>query len=299
MHCTSYSPTCTSYSLCFPYIMLCTHMHYMYLMLYMVLLISDTEYRNWTDNGVQNNPLYFGTNTLLSSQSGTLPTAYGSTRPHVGSPTNNPNPMYEVLAQSSGSSATESVDLGPMQNPMYAVSQSTIERNAHPPSPPPRNGSAQGNLLPPPTSPVTNNHYETIPAHKNGEATFMKSGTYDSLTGEPEPDPALAKSGKYDSLSPVHPVSSLAKSGKYDSLSAVPETPGAVENPYVLSPQRESQPELTISPSDRGDMYVMLPPAAAFGSLKEEAESEKKKKKEAKLPEHNLPQTSENPYEYS
>ena len=174
---------------------------------------------------------------------------------------------------------------------MYAMSQLTFERNAHPPSPPPRNGSAQGDfltekisLLPPPSSPLTNNHYETIPAHKNDEAAFLKSGTYDSLTDKPSPTPK--------------PDPSLAKSGKYDSLSALPETPGAVENPYVLPPQRESQPELAMSPSDRGDMYVMLPPAAAFASLKEEAESEKELKKEAKLSEHNMPQTTENPYEY-
>lgn len=185
---------------------------------------------------------------------------------------------------------------------MYSLAQVAIEQTPQPP--PPRKGSAQirsptekVSLLPRPVSPlISNNHYERIPARKTDKpVSTAKSGTYDRLSDDPSS--ALAKSGKYDSLSPAHDPA-LTKSGKYDSLSPPPETSGAVENPYILSSQHESPQDLVMAASDRGDMYVMLPPMSAFASLKEEINSEKKRKNESEmdLPKHGTLETTENPY---
>ena len=243
-----------------------------------------------------------GTNTLLSSQSDTLRSAYSTMPQSVGSPAPQVgDPNYEKLANSS-SSADSEANLMPMQNPMYEISQTRIERGSRyqPPPLPARNSSNslltdKVSFLPLPGSDSSDPHYESIPAHQNGSVPpLAASGKYDRLANEsPLLESSFTKTGQYDSLSPTTP---LSPTNKQNGVSL--EVPRATENPYVLAPQRETAPNLTMAPSERGDMYVMLPPTTTFDSLKEEATSDKKTEADPELM-HEMPPSKENPYEFS
>ncbi len=228
--------------------------------------------------------------------------AYGTTTPtRMESPTHG---TYERLGNS-GSSNEDNVDLGPVQNPMYAAAQAVHERSGHYQGPdvPPRN-SIGGMMLADNVAyrPVpSNSHYETIPALRPGtQPAYVASGKYDKLKPAPTLESSFSdmKSGKYDSLASPARSATKQKTGKRESLNV--EVPAPVENPYVMSPKSEAASELSMAPSDRGDMYVMLPPTSAFASLKEET----KKTKKATTPQDDtsgapLPAINENPYEFS
>ncbi len=248
--------------------------------MYLFLPPTESEYQTLPRNAAQHNPLYFGTSTLLSNSSGTLRSAYGTTT-RVESPTHRNDPTYEKLGNSSSSNED---NLGPLQNPMYALSQVTLERSGgyQAPNVPPRNSNGvyltdNVSYLPVPSNTPSNGHYETIPALQNGQQpVFVTSGKYDSLMEKtPAEESSFMKSGKYDSLASAPPINKH-KSAKRESLASTAEVPPAVENPYVLSPSSEAAPELTMEPSARGDDYAMLPPMTAFASLKKEAKSDKK-----------------------
>ena len=262
-----------------------------------MLLFSspETEFKDFPNNAAQSNPLYMGTNTLLSNQSGTLRSAYGSMPRPVESPA--PQNGYERLANSSSSADGEG-DPAPLQNPAYDITQTQIGRGSkyQPPPLPARNSSNslltnKVSFLPVPGS--DNPHYETIPAQQ--QPAFVASGKYDSLAAKSssELDSSLMKTGQYDSLGTSPPLSPTKQNG---SMSV--EVPRATDNPYVLSPKREATQEMVMAPSERGEMYVMLPPVTAFASLKEEAKSTKAQKPVPEL-QHEVPTSKENPYELS
>lgn len=229
----------------------------------------ERRYQSWTDNGVQDNPLYFGTSTILSgtSHSGTIRSS--NTMPHYDADIDNKNN-------------------GPLQNPMYAIAQEHIQRSSlssHPPNLPPRNGSISdsGSSTNSTTAPLlapnpSDGHYEEITASKVPKAApVLASGKYDRLKTEPTPEPESAVSGKYDKLTvPVQP---------------------ATENPYIVEKKDEEKENPYTSVERQGgrhkDMYFALPSASELKGASNKSE----KKEEVK--ESDFPPRKQNPYDFT
>ena len=160
------------------------------------------------------NPIYFGASTLLSSRSGTL------------------------SSQGSDSLNRRSVQV---QNPMYALAQTGT---GNPPLPP-RNGSFQADLGPT-ESTDGHHHYDTIPALNDGGApsqatTFGHSyallENVNSREPTPQGTPTMAlSSGKYDHLKDSQEGLPLLSANGSDSPLTGARGSRAVENPYVESP---------------------------------------------------------------
>lgn len=160
------------------------------------------------------NPIYFGPNTLLSSKSGTL------------------------SSQGSSSLNRRSVQV---QNPMYALSQ-TVNGN---PALPPRNGSFQTPLVST-ESTDGHHHYDTIPALSDGAApsqatsfghAYAQLENVNSRDPTPQGTPTMAlSSGKYDHLKDSKEGLPLLSANGNDSPLTSARGSRAVENPYVESP---------------------------------------------------------------
>ena len=202
-----------------------------------LFLMSSLDYKIFLDQyqtiggGVRQNPLYLGTSTLLSSQSGTLRSSSSSMPRYDGS-----SPHYAEL--STVASGEDGVDFAPParqhSNPMYAAAQAQIYSNGTPPSlPAPRKGSVGC-----PVSPSHSSHYERLPG--------------DTHDPPPSQENLIVTSGKYDRLKSEAGPQTVT-SGKYDSLAG--PTTSAKDNPYVI---------------DRGDGYKVLPanPRPAQDDLK-------------------------------
>ena len=176
--------------------------------------------------GARQNPLYLGTSTLLSSQSGTLRSSSSSMPRYSGG-----SPYAELSTVASGE---DGVDFAPPSrqhnNPMYAVAQAEIYRNGTPPTlPAPRRGSMGR-----PVSPSHSPHYERLPGDiQNSMAPqeSVASGKYDRLV-KPEAGPQMVTSGKYDSL-------------------AAPSTP-VKDNPYIVN-REDGYKILPANPRAAGD----------------------------------------------
>ena len=134
----------------------------------------------------QQNPLYLGTSTILSSRSGTLRSSSTSPIPRYDGSNTNYVEFSNVVDGQDGSGLSSSRQ---HENPMYAMAQTAIY-NGTPLPPPPSSGGR----------PVSPDHYERLPG-ENSVKGVMASGKYDRL--KPSGQPEIARSGKYDSLSPV------------------------------------------------------------------------------------------------
>ena len=180
---------------------------------------------------------------------------------------------------------------GSLQNPMYAIAQEELQRNAvQPPNLPPRNGSLSDSgsstnttaplLAPPSSSTPSDGHYEQIPTANLSNiktSPLVASGVYNRLKAEPSPslEPEGVVSGKYDQLTiPVQPPS---------------------ENPYVVHQEQQTPDENPYTSTARQtgrhkDMYTLLPTAE---ELKEAAAGDSGKKEVVK--ESDLPPKTQNP----
>lgn len=209
--------------------------------------------------GARQNPLYFGTSTLLSSQSGSS-TLRSS--PDYMSHYDGDSPHYAELSTVVSELGEGAVDFDPPRqhsNPMYSLAQAAIYNNGGTPPtlPTPRTRSS----IIRPSSPSHSSHYERF-----------------SENNSVLPPQQVATSGKYDRLNidPLAGPQISATSGKYDNLAA-PVNP-ARDNPYII---------------ERGDGYKVLPPNPR------PAEVDSKPRMTNETLNTPLPPTNFNPYDSS
>ena len=160
---------------------------------------------------VGNNPTYFGTNTLLSSRSGTMSTQNGSL------PRNQPQYSPPNVP------AANAWEDRSLQNPVYFSQLKDSTDSATSPVPPPTNG---------PLSADDEHPYDTIPALRGvSPAVPISQGGYGYASLVESPTPGPVKSRQF--LGSPKKEISMAASGRYDQLEGQ-----AAENPYVVGPNQ-------------------------------------------------------------